>query len=247
MSAPFQIAAMAAELLARIRCERPRVHCLTNTVVQKFTADGLTALGAVPSMTFSMEEIAEFAARADALLVNLGTLDAQRRQVIEAAIPVIKGRDRPWVLDPVKCHFSASRLSVAQGLLRLRPAAMRGNSAEIAALGPLPETVVVETGERDRIRRGEESVSVLNGHRYMPAVTGTGCLSGALLAAFLAVEPRQPFQAAACAFLVIGVAAEMAAEHARGPGTFEPAFLDALAAVDADDLATRGRIEHGQP
>lgn len=245
MSVPFQIAATAAELLVRIRRENPRVHCLTNTVVQKFTADGLSALGAFPSMTSNMVEIAEFASRANALLINLGTLDAQRRQVIEAAIPVVNGRDRPWVLDPVKCHFSAPRLAFAQGLLRLGPAAMRGNSAEIAALGSLPDTVVVETGERDRISKGGESVTVLNGHPYMAAVTGTGCLSGALLAAFLAVEPRQPFQAAACAFLVIGVAAEMAAGHARGPGTFEPAFLDALAAVDTDDLAAKGTVEHG--
>lgn len=246
MSAPFQIAAMAAELLARIRCERPRVHCLTNTVVQKFTADGLTALGAVPSMTFSMEEIEEFANRADALLVNLGTLDAARRQVIEAVIPVINGRDRPWVLDPVKCDFSATRLAFAQGLLRLGPTAMRGNRGEIAALGSLPDIVVVETGERDRIGRGVKAVAVLNGHPYMAAVTGTGCLSGALLAAFLTVEPRQPFEAAACAFLVIGVAAEMAANHARGPGTFEPEFLDALATVGADDLAAKGSVEFGQ-
>lgn len=247
MSAPLQLAAAAAGLLARIRRESPRVHCLTNTVVQKFTADGLSALGAFPSMTSNMEEIAEFADRADALLVNLGTLDAQRRQVIETAIPVMNDRDRPWVLDPVKCHFSAPRLAFAQGLLRLGQAAMRGNSAEIAALGPLPDTVVVETGERDHIRSGGGSASVLNGHPYMAAVTGTGCLSGAVLAAFLAVERRQPFQAAACAFLVIGVAAEMAAGHARGPGTFEPAFLDALAAIDADDLTARGRVEHGKP
>lgn len=245
MSGP--IVATAAELLARIRRDSPRVHCLTNTVVQKFTADGLAALGASPSMTSSMEEIAEFAGRADALLVNLGTLDAERRQVIEAAIPVIRERDRPWALDPVMCHLSVSRLAFAQGLLRLGPAAIRGNGPEIAALGSRAGTVVVQTGERDHIGRGGESVAVLNGHPYMAAVTGTGCLSGAVLAAFLAVEPRATFQAAACAFLVVGVAAEMAAGHASGPGTFEPAFLDALAAVDAGDLAQKGRVEHGRP
>jgi hydroxyethylthiazole kinase len=90
------------------------------------------------------------------------------------------------------------------------------------------------------------TVTISSGHPLMAAVTGTGCLSGAVLAAFLAVEPKQPLQAAASAFLVIGVAAEMAARQARGPGTFEPAFLDALAAVDANDLAAMGRIDHAQ-
>ncbi|MCV0397306.1 MAG: hydroxyethylthiazole kinase [Rhizobiaceae bacterium] len=247
MNERLPIAATAADLLARIRRERPHVHCLTNTVVQKFTADGLSALGAFPSMTANIKEMGEFAGRADALLVNLGTLDAQRRQVIKAAIPVMNRRDRPWVLDPVKCHLSSPRLAFAQSLLRLEPAAIRGNSAETAALGFPPDIVVVETGERDHIGSGGETIAVLNGHPYMAAVTGTGCLSGAALAAFLAVGRRQPFWAAACAFLVIGVAAEMAAEHARGPGTFEPAYLDALAAIDADDLTARGRVEHGRP
>jgi hydroxyethylthiazole kinase len=236
---------MAADLLARIRRQGPHVHCLTNTVVQKLTADGLTALGAFPSITSNVEEIADFAGRADALLVNLGTLDTERRRVIEAAIPAANSRGRPWVLDPVNCHLSESRLAFAQGILRLAPAALRGNGAEIGSLEPPPETIVVETGERDRIATGGESATVLNGHTYMAAVTGTGCLSGALLAAFLAVEPQRPFQAASCAFLVIGVAAEMAAAHSRGPGTFEPALLDALAAIGAEELTAKGRIEHG--
>ena len=66
----------AADVLARVRRLRPRVHCLMNTVVQKFTADGITVVGGIPSMTSSLEEIAAFAGKADALTVNLGTLDA---------------------------------------------------------------------------------------------------------------------------------------------------------------------------
>ncbi len=68
----------AAEILERLRTRRPRVHCLMNTVVQKFTADGITAVGGIPSMTASPEEIEDFVGRADALTVNLGTLDAGR-------------------------------------------------------------------------------------------------------------------------------------------------------------------------
>ena len=246
MSERLQIADMAAELLARIRQNSPRVHCLTNTVVQKFTADGLSALGALPSMTASVEEIADFAGKADALLVNLGTLDAQRRQVIEAALAAFKPRAQPWVLDPVMCHLSSTRLTFAQALLRHGPTALRGNSAEIAALQPPRDALVVETGTQDRISRNGQTVTIANGHPWMAAVTGTGCLSGAVLAAFLAVEPQHPLRAAASAFLVIGVAAELATRQARGPGTFEPAFLDALATVDANDLAARGRADHAQ-
>nr|WP_236778051.1 hydroxyethylthiazole kinase [Agrobacterium tumefaciens] len=59
-----------------------------NTVVQKFTADGITVVGGIPSMTTSLEEIESFVTKADALTVNLGTLDAERRKVIRLAIEI---------------------------------------------------------------------------------------------------------------------------------------------------------------
>ena len=58
----------------------PRVHCITNAVAQNFTANVLLAAGAVPSMTLSVEEIGPFVAGANALLVNLGTFDHERRE-----------------------------------------------------------------------------------------------------------------------------------------------------------------------
>ena len=77
---------IAAALLDRLRTRKPRVHCITNTVAQNFTANVLLAIGAVPSMTLSVEEIGAFVAGADALLVNLGTLDRERREATEIAV-----------------------------------------------------------------------------------------------------------------------------------------------------------------
>jgi len=79
----------------------------------------------------------------------------------------------------------------------------------------------------------------------MARVTGTGCLSGAVIAAFLAVEDDRHI-AAAAAMLALGVAAENAAGHASGPGSFEPALLDALAALDGRDIIERARVTHEQ-
>src|SRR6266446_5055996 len=70
--APGALAATAAAILDRLRTRRPRIHCITNTVAQTFTANMLLAVGAVPSMTVAPDEITAFLARADALLVNLG-------------------------------------------------------------------------------------------------------------------------------------------------------------------------------
>src|SRR3979411_2352853 len=85
MPARRDLPLVSADILARIRARRPRVHCITNAVAQNFTANMLLAAGAVPSMTIASDEIADFVARADALLVNLGTLDPERRGAIEIA------------------------------------------------------------------------------------------------------------------------------------------------------------------
>ncbi|MGG2477083.1 hydroxyethylthiazole kinase, partial [Rhizobium sp. BR5] len=43
-----------------------------------------------------------------------------------------------------------------------------------------------------------------------------------------------------------GVSAELAAKQAKGPGTFEPAFLDALSEISGEDIMKHARIEHEQ-
>src|SRR5712691_11172431 len=113
-SIPSDLPDIAAAILARLRAKGPRVHCITNAVAQNFTANVLLAAGAVPSMTISPDEIAEFVARADALLVNLGTLDRGRRESIEVAIEEATDERRPWVLDPVFVDRSQPRTAFAK-------------------------------------------------------------------------------------------------------------------------------------
>src|SRR5690242_21655774 len=120
MHAPRDLPLMAADVLARIRTRRPRVHCITNSVAQNFTANMLLSAGAVPSMTTDPAEIREFVASADALLVNLGTLDAARQAAIKAALAEAQGR-MPWVLDPVFVDRALSRATFALELAARRP------------------------------------------------------------------------------------------------------------------------------
>src|SRR6202789_717272 len=101
MHASVELADIAGDMLARLRARAPRVHCITNSVAQQFTANVLLAAGAVPSMTLSPDEIGAFVAGADALLVNLGTFDAERRSAVEAALGTAADMGKPWLLDPV--------------------------------------------------------------------------------------------------------------------------------------------------
>ena len=108
---------ITADILARLRATNPRVHCITNAVAQNFTANVLLAAGALPSMTVDPAEVAEFVARADALLVNLGTLNRDRREAAEIAIEQVTDERRPWVLDPVFVDRSEPRTAFAKTLV----------------------------------------------------------------------------------------------------------------------------------
>ncbi|QCJ00197.1 hydroxyethylthiazole kinase [Agrobacterium larrymoorei] len=241
----FPTAQTAADLLARVRERRPRVHCLMNTVVQKFTADGITAVGGIPSMTSSEEEIESFVRKTDALTINLGTLDAERRKVIRMAVSIANGEGKPWIVDPVHCDYSPSRLDFTHELAQLNPSIMRGNAAEMAVIGDVGTALRIQTGAVDRLSDTTRKIRIVNGHSLMAKVTGTGCLSGGVIAAFMAVE-NDVMLAAAAALTVTGVSAEIAARHARGPGSFEAAFLDALFNLNGNDILSHARIEHDE-
>ena len=120
-STPSDVTLAAASALARLRDKGPRVHCITNAVAQNFTANVLLSLGCVPSMTLSAEEIGGFVAGAQALLVNLGTFDAERRQATELAVKAAAENKIPWVLDPVFVDRSRPRADFARALHRPRP------------------------------------------------------------------------------------------------------------------------------
>jgi hydroxyethylthiazole kinase len=252
MLAPRDLPDIAADVLARIRARRPRVHCITNAVAQNFSANVLLAAGAVPSMTIATDEIAEFVARADALLVNLGTLDPERRGAIELAVTTAANRV-PWVLDPVLVDRSAPRAAYAKALVARHPRAIRLNAEEFAALAGTTSTSLARyaqatastmglTGDRDIVTDGTRIVAIANGDPLMAKVTAMGCAASAIVAACHAVEP-DAWLATAAGLTLIGVAGEVAAANARGPGSFAVAVLDALHGLDAATVTQRARLE----
>ncbi len=61
-------------LINKVRDKQPLVHNITNQVVINYTANGLYAIGAAPVMANAVEEAADMANNANALLLNIGTL-----------------------------------------------------------------------------------------------------------------------------------------------------------------------------
>lgn len=167
----------------------------------------------------------------------------------------------PWVLDPVAVGPLRYRTAVATDLLSLRPTVVRGNASEVLALAGAGRggrgvdstdsaddavhaamDLAVRTGGAvsvsgpvDLITDGGVTVRVGGGSHLLTRTTGAGCALGALVAAYAAVA--DPLTAATAAHAHVALAAERAAAVAAGPGSFAPAWLDALDAVGPDDLA----------
>jgi hydroxyethylthiazole kinase len=246
---------MAAALLDRLRTRGPRVHCLTNAVAQNFTANVLLSLGCVPSMTISPEEISAFVARADALLVNLGTLDRERREASDIAVSTAAREGVPWVLDPVFVDRVPMRADFARSLLARGPKLMRLNGAEFASLAGrsgdgaalaayarAQRCVVALSGAVDLVGDGTRIAEIGNGHPLMGKVTAMGCAGSALTAACLAVEP-DPWRAAVAGLTILGVAGELAAREAKGPASFAVAIVDCLYALDGATLIRQAKVK----
>ncbi|BDH45218.1 hydroxyethylthiazole kinase [Salmonella enterica subsp. enterica serovar Choleraesuis] len=242
-----------------LRQHSPLVHCLTNDVVQNFTANVLLALGASPAMVVDPEEAALFSQHADALSVNLGTLTQGQMTTIRAAIGGAREAKKPWALDPVAVGALPLRTRFADELINLQPAAIRGNASEIMALSgsnglgrgvdstqsalqALPAAqdlarrtgaVIAVTGEVDYVTDGERTVAVEGGDPLMTRVVGTGCALSAVVAACCALPGDRLLNvAAACAMM--SRAGQRAASICQGPGSFVPEFLDALYNSDVE-------------
>jgi hydroxyethylthiazole kinase len=175
----------------------------------------------------------------------------------------------PIVLDPVGAGATPFRTDSFLKLIEeLDLAVVRGNSGEIGALsGAGGEVIGVDsvtgvadpaavtsaaasswssvaaiTAQRDVISDGERTVAVDNGHMWLTTLTGTGCMATSMIGCFAAVE-EDYLVAAAGALACYGLAAERAAEEAKGPGTFKAALFDALYHLTPEDLESGAGIE----
>lgn len=237
----------AGEALERLRDAAPRVHCLTNAAAANLTANGLLALGATPSLSDHIDEVAAFTESAGALSVNLGTPDDARLAAIDLAVAAAGENGIPWVLDPVMIDRAPARRKAAARLVGRGPAVLRLNEVERTCLfdgadAPTFDGVLAVSGARDRLIRDGQEIGLQNGHPLMARMTGAGCLLGAVTAAFLAVE-EDALAAALAAAVTLGVAGELAAREAHWPGSFQPALLDRIYALTPRDILERGRVQ----
>ncbi|MFO1371667.1 MAG: hydroxyethylthiazole kinase [Candidatus Competibacteraceae bacterium] len=255
------------KLLTVVRERQPLVHNITNFVVMNNTANALLALGASPAMIHSSDEVEDFVAISQALVINIGTLYSEQIAACKLAAARARAVGVPWILDPVGAGATPYRQAAANAIARLKPNVIRGNGSEIltlvqgqagqgrgvdslhgsdAALDAARQlaantgATVAITGAVDYVTDGQRVAAIENGHPLMARVTGLGCSATAVIGAFLGVE-RDAFLATVAGLTVFGVAGEIAVERSLGPGTLQVALLDALYALEEVTFVKRCR------
>ena len=230
-----------------VRERSPLVHSITNLVVINFNANVLLAVGASPVMAHAHEEVADMVGIAQALVLNIGTLDPYWIESMRLALVAASKRGIPVVLDPVGAGATRYRNECVEFLLSTAlPTVVRGNGSEIMsvagsalqtrgadsstgaddalgaaqALALRTQGVVCVSGQIDHILDAKRRWARLsNGHEWMTKITGVGCSATALIGAFCAVQP-DAWRATVAAMALLGVVGEIAAEKVmvRGGG-----------------------------
>lgn len=247
---------MAVSVIERVRTQRPLIHHITNSVVMNFTANGLLAFGGSPIMANATQEVADVTRLSQGLLLNIGTLHEEQVKAMILAGKAANEIGIPIVFDPVGAPATRYRSEACQRILQeVNPTVIKGNAGELAHLiGLNVETqgvdstgaadseaivrLVAEKYQTGAVCTGEEDVGCMDGdvfvnetgHPLLAQITGSGCLLGSLLTASLAVEGN-PKEKVLATLSHYGRAAEQAAGQpdVKGPGTFIPRFVDALA------------------
>ncbi|SFU50628.1 hydroxyethylthiazole kinase [Clostridium sp. DSM 8431] len=229
--------------IEKIKEHRPLIHCITNYVTANDCANIVLALGGIPTMANLVDEVSEITPKADALVINIGTLSKDSAESMIIAGKAANKNNVPVVFDPVGAAASEARKKSALKILsEVKVSVVKGNIAEIKAilgmdsickgvdsLEELSEeeakevvkeaalrigAVVAITGKRDYISDGEKVYIVSNGHKILTRVTGTGCMTTSLIATYLGTT-KDELTSTVLGIASMGIAGEIAYKNLK--------------------------------
>jgi len=258
-----------AQILQKVRKNKPLIHHITNYVVMNSTANTTLAIGASPIMAHAHDEMEAMQGFAGALNINIGTLDEYWIESMLIAGKAATVNKTPIILDPVGSGATDLRTDTTSKILeQVNVTVIRGNASEIMSLATSDfkiqgvdslETVdrakesgrkiaenfrkvIAITGETDFITDGKNAFEVNNGDPMFSVVTGTGCAATTAISCFNAVE-TDPLIATTAALAYFGLAGEVAAKNSSGPGSFQAALYDALYNLTTEEVVKGVKIK----
>ena len=248
---------------------QPLIHCITNPISINQCANGILAIGARPMMAEHPKEVSEITRTAQALMLNLGNITDARMESMLISAKTANGMGIPILLDAVGIACSTLRREYIRKLLNTAtPAVIKGNYSEIQALyrdsyrasgvdaascldiqtldhatvslARSLGTVILASGKVDIITDGNRLCHIHNGTPLLSQVTGTGCLLGALCAAYLTT--KLGINAVITGCTVLGICGELARSDV-GTGTFLYSLMDQLYTLTDIELEQNLKLE----
>lgn len=245
------------------------IHCITNPISINQCANAILAVGARPMMAEHPKEVAEITRTAGSLMLNLGNITDARMDSILLSAETAMEAGIPFLLDVVGIACSTLRREYVKKLLNTAvPTVIKGNYSEILALyresyrcsgvdadasldtctvddaaislARSLGTIILASGGVDIVTDGNHLYHVHNGTPQLSQITGTGCLQGALCAAYLSAKPGLEAVLTGCA--VLGICGELARTD-RGSGTFLCNLMDALSTLTDADIEQHLKLE----
>lgn len=264
----------AAELLESVRIKKPLIHCITNVVTVNDCANILLAAGARPTMAHHPLEAGEVTSGCDALVCNFGATEDYeamflaakeaarlshpiildpvgaggstfRREKIrelmeQAAVTLIRGN-----ASEMMALFRNEKTAVGVDARKIDGEDIEGLMEQAKVFAREKHCICVISGERDIITDGKTGIYVKNGSSWMSKITGSGCMSTALLGAFLSVE-QSVFAGASVPF-VMGIAGEIAQKRCEkihgGTMTFKNSMIDTFSLLTEEEVLKYGKGE----
>lgn len=108
--------------------------------------------------------------------------------------------------------------------------------------------VIVISGRIDIVAHSKGAWAVSNGDPLMTRITGSGCMTAAVVGCCVGAAPAELPQACLCAMCSMGVAGEIAAENmgavGGGTGTYRTLLLDAMSSLDGPAITCRAKVQH---
>lgn len=258
-----------SDIRKTVRHNKPLIHCITNPISINQCANAILAIGARPMMAEHPKEVSEITQTAQALMLNLGNITDVRMASMRISAKTAVEANIPILLDAVGIACSSLRREYINDLLKTAiPTVIKGNYSEIQALyrnsyhssgvdadsgldiqtidhaaislARSLNTIILASGKVDIVTDGNCLYHIHNGTTQLSQVTGTGCLQGALCAAYLSAKPGIEAVITGCA--VLSICGELARTD-RGTGTFLCHLMDALSALTDAQLERNLKLE----
>lgn len=244
------------------------IQCITNAVTVNDCANMLLAAGASPTMAHHIDEVEEIAAGCDGLVCNLGATDDYQamlkacQSAQKAGLPIvvdpvgvgasvfrrtflekmlreitptcIRGNyaeiEAIWKQQKIVNGIDAQEDNKTQDI------AYYDNVAKM--LAQKYQCYIVASGKTDIVSDGKNVYHITNGDKNMAKITGSGCMSTCLIAAYLTLGKN--ITHVLCACVLMGICGELAAKKTHlmngGTMTFRMLLIDSMSSLHEEDI-----------